>query len=93
MPDKIKVLLDNNLPRRPNALHFLELIHCSRFKLERSDDVEIFNFCKLENIECLITKDKDFEELVFMLSPPPRIIHLTCGNLHKNDLNIFLENH
>ena len=47
--------------------------------LARADDRAIFAAAKLA-ATALITKDRDFAELVTRLGPPPSIILLTSGN-------------
>ena len=47
--------------------------------LERADDRDIFAAAKVA-AKALITKDRDFAELVTRLGPPPGIILLTSGN-------------
>lgn len=45
----------------------------------RASDTTIFSAAR-DKARLLITKDRDFAELVARLGPPPAIILLTCGN-------------
>ena len=59
--------------------------------LRDAEDREIFEAAKLHDV-ILITKDRDFVDLVNRLGSPPRIIWLTCGNTSNARLReIFSE--
>jgi predicted nuclease of predicted toxin-antitoxin system len=62
--------------------------------LARASDATIFSVAR-DKARLLITKDRDFAELVARLGPPPAIILLTCGNTStdhvKNILHAELE--
>ena len=47
--------------------------------LSRAADMTIFSAAR-QSANTLITKDRDFAELVARLGPPPGIILLSCGN-------------
>jgi len=47
--------------------------------LRDAEDVEIFEAAKAQGA-IIMTKDKDFADLVDRLGPPPQIIWLTSGN-------------
>ena len=57
--------------------------------LLRADDQEIFEAAK-EAAACVMTKDRDFCELVHRLGPPPQILWLTCGNTSSDRLRKIL---
>lgn len=47
--------------------------------LRDAEDEEIFNRARSEDV-IILTKDKDFVDLVGRLGPPPSVIWLRCGN-------------
>jgi predicted nuclease of predicted toxin-antitoxin system len=47
--------------------------------LRDAEDHEIFEAAKAQKV-IVMTKDRDFVELVDRLGSPPQIIWLTCGN-------------
>jgi len=58
--------------------------------LRDAEDLEIFQAGKEANV-VVMTKDKDFVDLLDRLGPPPQVIWLTCGNTSNAKLqNIFL---
>lgn len=58
--------------------------------LARASDRDIFTAAK-SAASALITKDRDFAELVARLGPPPAIILLSCGNTSTAYLRAMLE--
>lgn len=85
----MKILLDNNLPKV--KISNTETVHCSLYNFQKKTDEGLFLACKYEKIEALMTKDKDFDDLVNLFNPPPKIIRLTCGNLSKKDLQNYVD--
>lgn len=57
--------------------------------MARAPDRAIFDAAKL-SATALITKDRDFAELVTRLGPPPAIILLSCGNTSTAYLRTML---
>lgn len=57
--------------------------------LRDAEDLEIFEVGKAQGI-ILITKDRDFVDLVDRLGSPPQIIWLTCGNTSNTRLQEIL---
>jgi predicted nuclease of predicted toxin-antitoxin system len=53
--------------------------------LARASDREIFEKAR-EAGALLVSKDRDFAELVLRLGPPPALIWLTCGNTSNRAL-------
>jgi len=47
--------------------------------LRDAEDPEIFEAAKAQSA-ILMTKDRDFVDLVDRLGPPPKVLWLTCGN-------------
>ncbi len=59
--------------------------------LARATDREIFKAARL-GATCLVTKDRDFAELVARLGPPPGIVLLSCGNTSTAYLRGMMRN-
>ena len=70
--------------------------------LRDAADDEIFRAAREEDA-VVLTKDRDFVDLLDRHGPPPKVIWLTCGNtsnprlqeildLHLRDALVFLEN-
>lgn len=57
--------------------------------LERATDRDIFTSAK-SVARVLITKDRDFAELVSRLGPPPGIVLLACGNTSSDYIRMKL---
>lgn len=57
--------------------------------LARAADSAIFHGARNANA-VLVTKDRDFAELVDRLGPPPAIVLLTCGNTSTAYLSSIL---
>lgn len=60
--------------------------------LRDAQDIEIFNAARSNGVgTVVITKDRDFIDLVVRLGSPPQILWLTCGNMTNRDLQrIFI---
>lgn len=58
--------------------------------LRDADDIEIFNAARQANA-IVLTKDKDFVDLIDRYGPPPKIIWLTCGNTSNIRLRQILD--
>jgi len=57
--------------------------------LRQAEDIEIFDAAKHADA-VVITKDKDFVQLLDRLGPPPKIVWLTCGNTSNARLKEIL---
>ncbi|MEO0406561.1 MAG: DUF5615 family PIN-like protein [Cyanobacteria bacterium P01_A01_bin.135] len=57
--------------------------------LRDAEDPEIFEAAKAQSV-IVMTKDRDFIDLVERLGPPPQIIWLTCGNTSNARLQEIL---
>jgi predicted nuclease of predicted toxin-antitoxin system len=53
--------------------------HVSDIKLEGSQDIEIWEYSKINNY-CIVTYDSDFIDLTTLKGFPPKIIWLRLGN-------------
>ena len=60
--------------------------------LRGAADFDIFQQAKAENV-IVMTKDKDFIELLYVHKAPPKVIWLTCGNTSKEQLKRILTSH
>ncbi|MDX2275979.1 MAG: DUF5615 family PIN-like protein [Hyphomonadaceae bacterium] len=58
--------------------------------LARATDREIFDRVRAAS-GILVTKDRDFAELVDRLGAPPSVILLSCGNTSTAFLRVFLQ--
>lgn len=79
----MSIWLDNHLSPRLASWIAEEFVRpCCQIRdlgLARASDASIFAAARVEG-HILITKDRDFAELVARLGPPPAIILITCGN-------------
>jgi predicted nuclease of predicted toxin-antitoxin system len=87
------VWLDNHLsPALAAWISAQFSVSCSHIRdlgLARAADTEIFLRAKTD-ARILITKDRDFAELVNRLGAPPAIILLTMGNTSTTALRVTL---
>jgi predicted nuclease of predicted toxin-antitoxin system len=81
---RIATWIDESLGKPAKALRDLDLRHAE-------DDV-IFQRGHEDEI-ILITKDKDFAEMVMRKGSPPQVIWLRCGNTSEERLKQILESH
>jgi len=58
--------------------------------LRESEDTDIFEAAKVAGEVILMTKDRDFIELVERYGSPPQVIWLTCGNTSNDRLKEIL---
>jgi predicted nuclease of predicted toxin-antitoxin system len=68
-----------------------EAISVRDLGLRDSEDFEIFNAAR-EDGAVVLTKDRDFLDLLGRFGPPPKIIWLTCGNTSNDSLQHILKN-
>ena len=67
----------------------IDVIHVRDLSLREAEDPDIF-FKAREADAIVITKDRDFVELLGRLGPPPKIIWCTCGNTSNTRLRTIL---
>ncbi len=60
--------------------------------LRDAEDYEIFRAAREENA-VVLTKDRDFVDLLDRFGPPPKVIWLTCGNTSNPRLQEILNEH
>lgn len=81
----MKLLLDENLPRRIVPLLQADYPGSSQItllQLEASTDRQIWNYAK-SNDYVIVTRDSDFHELSTLYGSPPKVIWLKTGNQSK----------
>jgi len=67
----------------------IEAVSAERLGLVKSADLEIFLKAREADV-VILTKDRDFAELVEQLGPPPRIVWFSCGNTTNAKLRSIL---
>lgn len=67
----------------------IETISIRDLGLLRATDCEIFRAARDKNV-ILMTKDRDFIQLLDQHGPPPKVIWLTCGNTSNKNLAAIL---
>jgi predicted nuclease of predicted toxin-antitoxin system len=60
--------------------------------LRDATDEEIFTAARQADV-VVITKDKDFAEMLLRLGPPPKVIWLRCGNTSESRLKEVFSKH
>jgi predicted nuclease of predicted toxin-antitoxin system len=89
----VTIWLDNHLsPALASWIEQQTGEPCSQVRdlgLARASDREIFDAAR-SIAAVVITKDRDFAELVGRLGPPPAIILLACGNTSNDNLRRIL---
>lgn len=63
--------------------------HVQRLNLVEATDTAIFDAARAAGATVL-TKDRDFAELVHQRGAPPQILWLTCGNTTNNEVKRIL---
>jgi predicted nuclease of predicted toxin-antitoxin system len=89
----VTIWLDNHLS--PNLAPWIveafgePCVQVRDLGMARAADLEIFSAAR-RDATVLISKDRDFAELVARLGPPPGIILLSCGNTSTAHLREIL---
>ena len=81
----MKLLLDQNLSYRiikDLAYEFPGSTQVSLLHMGEALDQEIWDFARMNDF-AIVTLDADFHELSLMLSGPPLVVWLKCGNKPK----------
>jgi predicted nuclease of predicted toxin-antitoxin system len=76
-------LVDVNLP------YYFSLWRNERYMFQHdrnssASDSEVWNFAREQNLT-IITKDSDFSYRMMLHEPPPKVIHIRCGNVSMRD--------
>jgi predicted nuclease of predicted toxin-antitoxin system len=90
------IWLDAHLPPRlakwVSSSFQLECEPLRELGLRDAQDIQIFERARKDNV-IVMTKDKDFADLVAHKGPPPKVIWLRCGNTSEDKLKEILKNH
>ncbi len=81
-------LLDNNLSwkiaRKIEHL-FPGCLHVESVSLDASDDPDVWDFARQNNLH-ILTKDADFSKILTFRGFPPKIVWLKCGNVTTKEI-------
>lgn len=95
-PRRVKFLVDAQLPRRlalwlqqrgHEAVHTLELA-----RQNRTPDSSLLDLANAEQ-RVLITKDTDFQMTLELDQGPPKLLLVTTGNIHNDELLELFSRH
>ena len=67
----------------------VDAVHVQHRNLVEATDAVIFDAARAAGA-IVLTKDRDFVELVHRRGPPPRILWLTCGNTANSEVKRIL---
>ena len=67
----------------------IEAFSIQRLGLRDASDEEIFFAARAEKA-VVITKDRDFVQLLNQLGPPPKVVWVTCGNVSNAQMRDVL---
>lgn len=85
----LKYLIDANLPINCPPWQNEEFIHV--INLNPSwNDTAIWEYA-MDKTLTIISKDSDFSNRILFAAPPPRVIHIKCGNMRLYHFNRFVE--
>ncbi|MGD0296418.1 MAG: DUF5615 family PIN-like protein [Bryobacteraceae bacterium] len=68
----------------------VEALHVRDLQMVESTDPNIFDAARIADA-VVLTKDRDFVDLVRRFGVPPRVIWLTCGNTSNRELKRILD--
>jgi predicted nuclease of predicted toxin-antitoxin system len=91
----MKLLFDHNLsPRLVNRLAdiFPNSSHLFLLGLEQVPDQEVWHYAR-DRDYIIVTKDSDFNEIVILLSFPPKVIWIRRGNCSTREIETILRTH
>lgn len=91
----MKLLFDENLspklaPRLADI--FPGSAHVRELGLERSNDLDIWEFAKQRNY-LIVTKDSDFNDVALVRGFPPHVVWLRYGNCRVADMEGLIRRH
>lgn len=88
----VKLLFDENISykicQRLNDL-FPNSRHINTLALERAQDIQIWEFAKLEHF-VIVTQDSDFNDIAALKNFPPYVIWLRTGNMRVSEVECVL---
>jgi predicted nuclease of predicted toxin-antitoxin system len=82
----------NSLPQNLAVNHYSETFGVNAVTLQElglrdAQELDIFNAASANGLgTVIITKERDFVDLVVRLGSPPQILWLTCGNITNRNL-------
>ena len=80
----MKLLIDQNISFRTLYHLFIkdgwEWQHVKDVSLTEASDQEIWNYTRSVQIDCIVTADQDFYQLLLINGIPPKVIWLRIGN-------------
>jgi predicted nuclease of predicted toxin-antitoxin system len=68
----------------------VEALHVKDLQMVEATDPTIFDAARIAGA-VVLTKDRDFVELVRRRGVPPRVIWITCGNTSTRELMLILD--
>jgi predicted nuclease of predicted toxin-antitoxin system len=68
----------------------VEALHVKDLQMVEATDPTIFDAARIADA-VVLTKDRDFVELVRRRGVPPRVIWITCGNTSTRELMLILD--
>ncbi len=80
-----RFLIDVNLPYYFSVWRGPDYVHV-RDHNDAWTDKQIWAYAKQEKLT-IVTKDTDFSDRVLLTTPPPRVIHVRCGNLRMREFH------
>lgn len=89
----VKLWIDHQLS--PQLISWLEAefdveaVHVRDLDLQTAEDLEIFHAARTARA-AVMTKDRDFTQLVERLGAPPQVLWVTCGNTSNVSLQRIL---
>jgi predicted nuclease of predicted toxin-antitoxin system len=94
MANEFKFIVDTQLP--PVLASFLQrkgfdAIHTTSFPEGQLLEDEQISQIAIEQNRIIITKDSDFSEHYFLKGSPPKVLHLSVGNVRNRDLIDWLD--
>lgn len=79
----MKLFFDQNLsPRLVAQVADLapDSEHIRTFSLDTADDAVVWAYARGQGFDAVVTKDTDFNNIVALLGPPPKVIRIAFGN-------------
>ena len=94
MTTDLKFIVDTQLP--PVLASFLcrkgfDAIHTTSFKDGHLLEDEQITQIAIKQNRIIITKDNDFSEYFFLKGAPPKVLHLSVGNVRNREMIDWLE--
>jgi predicted nuclease of predicted toxin-antitoxin system len=82
-------LFDENLPYCLQIQTSFPIHHSKDVGLSPSDN-DLWLFAKSRNL-AVVSKDADFSDRILISGPPPWIVHLRFGNLHRKAFHAYMK--